>query len=60
MRATDHLVSRITVESFRALVPRQNDSVQRSPDDRIVGGLDEGRQQGDGLLGLFAFGDNAR
>jgi hypothetical protein len=44
-RLTDRFVSRVAEDTFRALIPTQNNTIEVLADDRIVSRLDNGGQE---------------
>src|SRR5512135_2539592 len=51
---------RVTIHSLSALIPAENNSIQRFADDSVIRGLDKRGEVAHGLLGLFAFGNIAQ
>jgi hypothetical protein len=54
---TNHFRRGITVQEFGGAVPCGHDTGQRLADDRVAGGLDDGRQVRLGLFGSFPVGN---
>ena len=53
----DRFLGRVAEQPLRALVPTGDDAVEVFADDRVVGGIDNGRQRRSSLLAVLAFGD---
>ena len=53
----DRFLGRVAEQPLRAFVPTGDDAVEVFADDRVVGGIDNGRQQRSSLLAVLAFGD---